>query len=78
MVAAGGPEKDDKILGTINPVDMLTKHLPVDLLDADRHSLGTEIRGGRSDMAFTLDLVTTEYEYEWAKPEVEGTDDKSG
>ena len=46
-----------KVLGTLNPSDVLTKHVPGDLLDAHLKSLGMEVRGGRAEAAPTLDSL---------------------
>ena len=40
-----------KVLGTLNPSDVLTKHVPADLLTAHLKTLGVEVRGGRADSA---------------------------
>ena len=61
-----------KVLGTLNPSDVLTKHVPGDLLDAHLRTLGMEVRGGRSDVAPTLDSVIVEYLCDW----VEATKDE--
>ena len=50
-----------KVLGTMNPSDICTKHVPGDLLDAHLRTLGMELRGGRAEVAPTLDSVTAEY-----------------
>ena len=56
-----------KVLGTLNPSDVLTKHVPGDLLDAHLKSLGMEVRGGRAGAAPTLDSVTIEYVSDWVE-----------
>ena len=49
-----------KVLGTLNPSDVLTKHVPGDLLDAHMRTLGLEIRGGRAESAPSLDSLTVD------------------
>ena len=49
-----------KVLGTLNPSDVLTKHVPGDLLDAHLRTLGLEIRGGRAESAPSLDSLVVE------------------
>ena len=44
-----------KVLGTLNPADVLTKHVPGDLLDVHLRTLGLEIRGGSAESAPSLD-----------------------
>ena len=39
------------MLGTLNPSDVLTKHVTADLLTAHLKTLGVEVRGGRADSA---------------------------
>ena len=43
-----------KILGTLNPADILTKHVPGELLDQHIKTLGMEFRGGRAHSAPSL------------------------
>ena len=50
-----------KVLGTLNPADVLTKHVPGELLDAHLRTLGLELRGGRAETAPSLDMVTAEH-----------------
>ena len=57
-----------KVLGTLNPSDILTKHVPSELLDAHLKTLGMEVRGGRADAAPTLDAVDVEYIEDWYEP----------
>ena len=56
--------KYKKVLGTRNPADLLTKHVPKDLLNAHLVTLGVEFRDGRADSAPTLDGVEA-YTEEW-------------
>ena len=56
-----------KALGTLNPSDILTKHVPGDLLDAHLKALGMEIRGGRADAAPSLDELGIEYVTDWVE-----------
>ena len=60
-----------KVLGTMNPSDILTKHVPGDLLDCHLRTLGTEVRGGRAETAPTLDTVEAEYMYDWIEGDSE-------
>ena len=57
-----------KVLGTMNPSDVLTKHVPGELLDAHLKTLGMELRGGRADAAPTLDAIGIEYVEDWYEP----------
>ena len=57
-----------KVLGTRNPADVLTKHVPKELLDAHLITLGVELRGGRAESAPTLDQLEM-YTEEWAEGE---------
>jgi len=61
-----------KVLGTKNPSDVLTKHVPGDLLNAHLESLGMEVRGGRAEVAPTLDSVTEEIHFDWTEMKAEG------
>ena len=45
-----------KVLGTLNPADILTKHVPSDLLEAHLKTLGVEFRGGRAVSAPNLSI----------------------
>ena len=40
-----------KVLGTKNPADVLTKHVPAELLQRHLETLCTEVRGGRAETA---------------------------
>ena len=53
-----------KVLGTRNPADILTKHVPKDLLNAHIVTLGIDIRGGRAETAPTIDSIEA-YTEEW-------------
>ena len=53
-----------KVLGSRNPADILTKHVPKDLLNIHLVTLGLEIRGGRADTAPSIDVVEA-YTEEW-------------
>ena len=57
-----------KVLGTLNPSDILTKHVPGELLDSHLKTLGMEVRGGRADAAPTLDSIGVEYIQDWYEP----------
>ena len=46
-----------KVLGSRNPADVLTKHVPKDLLDAHMTTLGVDFRGGRAAAAPSLDAI---------------------
>ena len=46
-----------KVLGSRNPADALTKHVPGVLMDKHMEVVGVEVRGGRADSAPTLDNV---------------------
>ena len=56
-----------KVLGTLNPSDILTKHVPGDLLDAHLKTLGMELRGGRAEAAPSLDELEIEYVTDWVE-----------
>jgi hypothetical protein len=67
-----------KVLGSRNPADILTKHVPKDLLDAHLVTLGVEFQGGRAESAPTLDNVET-YTEEWCEEvEEKGGDEPRG
>ena len=53
-----------KVLGTRNPSDILTKHVPKDLLETHLQTLGVVHQAGRSKAAPTLDSVEA-YTTEW-------------
>ena len=57
----------------MNPSDVLTKHVPGELLDCHLRTLGLEIRGSRAETAPTLDSVTAERMMEWLEPEKDDT-----
>ena len=46
-----------KVLGSRNPADILTKHVPAELLSAHLRTLGVDVRDGRAESAPTLDSV---------------------
>ena len=46
-----------KVLGSRNPADILTKHVPADLLETHLRTFGVESRDGRAATAPTLDSV---------------------
>ena len=46
-----------KVIGTLNPADILTKYVPAVLLDSHLRTLGVEFRSGRALSAPTLDQV---------------------
>jgi hypothetical protein len=56
-VRAEGRLSYKKVLGSRNPSDALTKHMPGPLLDTHIATVGLEIRGGRADSAPTLNSV---------------------
>ena len=56
--------KYKKVLGTRNPADVLTKHVPKELLDAHLLTLGMDVRGGRAETAPTIDGLEA-YTEEW-------------
>ena len=53
-----------KVLGTRNPADVLTKHVPGELLRAHLQTIGVEYRGGRAETAPALDSVEA-FTQEW-------------
>ena len=59
-----------KVLGTRNPSDILTKHVPKELLDTHLVTVGVEVMGGRAGTAPTLDQLEP-YTEEW-KEELKG------
>ena len=64
-----------KVLGSLNPADVLTKHVPKDLLNAHLVTLGVEMRGGRAESAPTLDNLEI-YSEEWEETLIgDDTDD---
>ena len=46
-----------KVLGTKNPADVLTKHVPAELLQRHLETLCTEVRGGRAETAPELNSL---------------------
>ena len=46
-----------KVLGTKNPADVLTKHVPAELLQRHLETLCTEVRGGRAEAAPELNSL---------------------
>ena len=56
--------KYKKVLGSRNPADLLTKHVPRELLNAHLRTLGVEMVDGRAESAPTLDSVEA-YTEEW-------------
>ena len=57
----------------MNPSDVLTKHVPGELLDCHLRTLGLEIRGVRAETAPTLDSMTAERTMEWIEAEKDDT-----
>ncbi len=49
-----------KVLGTKNPADMLTKHMPGDLMDKHLETLGAEVQAGRAQAAPELNSAEVE------------------
>ena len=66
-----------KVLGSRNPADLLTKHVPRELLDAHVTTLGVEYKGGRAESAPTLDNVEP-YTEEWEEDLSQGESEESG
>ncbi len=62
-----------KVLGSRNPADILTKHVPKDLLNVHLATLGIEFQDGRAESAPTLDNVEA-YTEEWYEEEEEEDD----
>ena len=56
-----------KVLGTKNPADVLTKHVPGELLERHLETLGAEMRGGRSELAPELMSLATSW-IQWYRP----------
>ena len=56
-VRATGRLSYKKVLGTKNPADVLTKHVPGDLLDRHLETIRAEIVGGRAESAPQLNSV---------------------
>jgi hypothetical protein len=55
-----------KVLGTRNPADIMTKHVPCEVLCKHLEAIGAEVRGGRAESAPTLDAVEA-YTEEWTE-----------
>ena len=53
-----------KVLGSRNPADVLTKHVPRELLDTHARTLGVEFGEGRAESAPTINNVEP-YTEEW-------------
>ena len=56
-VRVGGRLAYKKVLGTKNPADVLTKHVPGELLERHLESIGAEARHGRAETAPELNSV---------------------
>jgi hypothetical protein len=56
-----------KVLGTKNPADVLTKHVPGELLERHLETLGAEMRGGRSELAPELMSLAISW-VQWYRP----------
>ena len=56
-VRVGGRLAYKKVLGTKNPADVLTKHVPGELLERHLESIGAEPRSGRAETAPELNSV---------------------
>ena len=46
------------MLGTKNPADILTKHVPGDLLERHMETLNVEVKGGRAESTPKLSSVS--------------------
>ncbi len=55
------------VLGTKDPADVLTKHVPGELLERHLGTLGAEVRGGRSELAPELMSLATSW-LQWYRP----------
>ena len=55
-----------KVLGTKNPADVLTKHVPAELLNRHLESMGVSIDKGRAESALGLNAVVESY-VEWVE-----------
>ena len=67
-----------KVLGTKHPADVLTKHVPGELLERHLETLGAEMRGGRSELAPELMSLAISW-IQWYRPleaEEENGDEK--
>ncbi len=62
-----------KVLGSKNPADVLTKHVPAELLDRHLESIGVQIKSGRAITAPELNNV--ESLIEWYVEDKDGNDD---
>ena len=56
-----------KVLCTKNPADILTKHVPAELLQRHLATMGVEARGGRAESAPGLDSLESEIR-QWMEP----------
>ena len=65
--------KYTKVLGTRNPADLLTKHVPRELLDVHTHTLGMEFKDGRAESSPDLNSVEA-YTEEWEE-EIRGAEE---
>ena len=52
-----------KVLGSKNPSDVLTKHVPADLLDKHLATIKAKIVGGRAELAPELNVVESVVEW---------------
>ena len=66
-----------KVLGTKNPADVLTKHVPGELLDRHLETIGAKITQGRAELAPEIDSVQSLVrEFEWDEDINYGDEDK--
>ncbi len=69
-----------KVLGTKNPSDVLTKHVPREFLERHLETLGAEMRGGRSELVPELMSLAISW-IQWHRPleaEEENGDEENG
>ena len=67
-----------KVLGTANPSDVLTKHVPGDLLDTHLKTLNLEVRDGRAETAPTLASLELVRVSNGCKPKVDKQSEPEG
>ena len=75
-VRVGGRLNYKKVLGTKNPSDVLTKHVPGELLERHIESIGSEARHGRAEAAPELnsaESLVVILEPDWVEDTTEGT-----
>ena len=67
-----------KVLGTKNPSDILTKHVPAELLDRHLGTMGVQVQDGRAESAPELNTMEVESWVQWLPAEGESDEEGNG